>query len=450
MFDQINESFTKLVRQLNGQRYISAENTKDMLDEIRKSLLEADVALDVADAFIARTLKRALGTETQLALNPGQAMVKIIESELVKELGSSDANIKWSKHPPTVIMLSGLQGVGKTTTCAKLANLLKTRDKKKVLVTSTDTQRPAASEQLATLCSSAEIDYHRNGSDTFAIAKSALAQARKGGYDVLLVDTAGRLHVDDEMMAELSKLHKQLGVRENYYIIDAMSGQDALHSARGFHQSLPLSGIIMTKTDGDARGGALFSALNVIGKPVKFIGVGEKITDLEYFYPQRIAARILGMGDVLGIIEQVERTSEAKQQERLAKKIKKGGGSLNFNDLLDQMQQIEKMGGFGSVLGKMPGITASKVEQVEQLSGKHTIKTIALIRSMTRKERSNPELVEIPARKRRIANGAGMQIVDLNRLLKQMKQMRKMAKKMSKPGAMQQMKQQGDQQGIFG
>ena len=448
MFNQINESFSKLVRQLNGQRYISAENTKQMLGEVRNSLLEADVALDVADNFIARTLKRSLGSETQLALNPGQAMVKIIESELVKELGGSDSSVKWSKRSPTVIMLSGLQGTGKTTTCAKLARLFHERDKKRLLVTSADTYRPAASEQLQTLCSDLQIDYYCEGSAPLAIAKNALNQARKGNYDALLVDTAGRLSIDAEMMSELRALHKFLDVRENYYVVDAMSGQDALFSARGFHESLPLTGIILTKTDGDARGGAAFSALSVIGKPVKFIGTGEKAADLEYFHPQRMASRILGMGDVLSIIEQAERASEDKQQERIAKKIQKGGGSLNFNDMLNQMQQIEKMGGVGSVLSKLPGVTANKMEQIEKVGLSQTGKTIALIQSMTKKERRSPELVEVPGRKRRIAAGAGVQLVELNRLLKQMKQMRKMAKKMSNPGAMQKFMQRN--QGMFG
>ena len=448
MFNQINESFSKLVRQLNGQRYISADNTKQMLGEVRNSLLEADVALDVADNFIARTLKRSLGSETQLALNPGQAMVKIIESELVKELGGSDSSVKWSKRPPTVVMLSGLQGTGKTTTCAKLARLFHERDKKRLLVTSADTYRPAASEQLQTLCADLEIDYYCEGTTPLAIAKNALNRARKGNYDALLVDTAGRLSIDAEMMSELRALHKLLDVRENYYVVDAMSGQDALYSARGFHESLPLTGIILTKTDGDARGGAVFSALSVIGKPVKFIGTGEKAGDLEYFHPQRIASRILGMGDVLSIIEQAERASEDKQQERIAKKIQKGGGSLNFNDMLNQMQQIEKMGGVGSVLGKLPGVTSNTMEQIEKASLGQSGRTVALIQSMTKKERRNPELVEVPGRKRRIAAGAGVQLLELNRLLKQMKQMRKMAKKMSKPGAMQKFMQRS--QGMFG
>ena len=437
MFNAINESFSNVVRQFSGQRYISPENTRESLSQVHKSLLEADVALEVAEEFIARTLKRFTGTEVQLALNPGQAMVKIIEQELVKSLGGSDPQIKWNKKGVTVVMLSGLQGTGKTTTCAKLAHLFKTRDRKRVLVTSTDTVRPAASEQLQTLCASADLDYTRPAEDALGIAKQALTQARKGGYDVLLVDTAGRLSIDTEMMRELARIHKLIGVQENYYIVDAMSGQDALQSARSFHQSLTLSGIVLTKTDGDARGGAAFSALSVIGKPIKFMGVGEKITDLEYFHPQRVASRILGMGDVLGIIEAAEQHSDARQRERLEKKVKKGGAGLNFEDMLDQMHQIDKMGGASSVLSKLPGLSASQLEQAESMGDIRTKKTIALIQSMTRKERRNPELVEVPARKRRIASGAGAELFELNRLLKQMKQMRKMAKKISKPGALQ-------------
>ncbi len=436
MFDSLTERLSASLSSISGKAKLNEENIQDTLREVRMALLEADVALSVVKDFIDQVRIRAVGQEVARSLSPGQVFVQIVNDELVKVMGAENDSLNLSTQPPGVILMAGLQGAGKTTSTAKLALWLKNREKKKVMVVSTDVYRPAAIDQLRTLASEAEIDFFESSTDQKPdeIAKQALEAARKQFADVLIVDTAGRLHIDEDMMSEIKALHGRLNPIETLFVVDAMTGQDAANTARSFGEVLPLTGVILTKADGDARGGAALSVRSITNKPVKFMAVGEKIDALEAFYPDRIASRILGMGDVLSLIEEAEQKIDKKKANKLARKIKKGK-KFDLEDFRDQIQQMSNMGGITGMLDKLPGMGGMAKVAEEKLSANPFGQMEAIINSMTPGERRYPDVVN-GSRKKRIATGSGTQIQDVNRLLKQHKQMQKMMKKMSRKGGM--------------
>jgi len=436
VFDSLTERLSASLSSISGKAKLNEENIQDTLREVRMALLEADVALSVVKDFIDQVRIRAVGQEVARSLSPGQVFVKIVNDELVKVMGAENDSLNLSTQPPGVILMAGLQGAGKTTSTAKLALWLKNREKKKVMVVSTDVYRPAAIDQLRTLASEAEIDFFESSTDQKPdeIAKQALEAARKQFADVLIVDTAGRLHIDEDMMSEIKALHGRLNPIETLFVVDAMTGQDAANTARSFGEVLPLTGVILTKADGDARGGAALSVRSITNKPVKFMAVGEKIDALEVFYPDRIASRILGMGDVLSLIEEAEQKIDKKKANKLARKIKKGK-KFDLEDFRDQIQQMSNMGGITGMLDKLPGMGGMAKAAEEKLSANPFGQMEAIINSMTPGERRYPDVVN-GSRKKRIATGSGTQIQDVNRLLKQHKQMQKMMKKMSRKGGM--------------
>ncbi|MBV1914906.1 MAG: signal recognition particle protein [Pseudomonadales bacterium] len=448
MFDNLSGRLTSTLKSITGQARLTEDNIQATLREVRMALLEADVALPVVKDFVKRVKQRAIGSEVMNSLSPGQAFLKVVEAELIHTMGDACETLNLSVQPPAVILMAGLQGAGKTTTVAKLAHLLKTRDKKKVMVASADVYRPAAIKQLERLATEVGAEFYPSSGDQkpIDIAKNALEQARKSFADILIIDTAGRLHIDEEMMGEIKDLHKAITPAETLFVVDSMTGQDAANTAKAFNEALPLTGVVLTKADGDARGGAALSVRQITGKPIKFIGMGEKIDALEPFHPDRIASRILGMGDMLSLIEDAERTIDKKKAEKLTKKLKKGK-KFDLNDLRDQLEQMQNMGGLSSMMDKMPGMSGMK-DAIEQDSAKKSFTQMsALINSMTPKERRYPDSIN-PSRKKRITAGSGTQIQDLNRLLKQHKQMQKMMKKMNKKGAMDNMmKQMGNMGG---
>ncbi len=435
MFENLSGRLRDAARSLTGKGRLTETNIKDTLRQVRLALLEADVALPVVKIFIERIRERAVGEEVSKSLTPGQSLVKIIHSELVSILGTSSASLDLKAQPPVVVMLAGLQGAGKTTTAAKLAKRLIDVERKKVMLVSVDIHRPAAILQLQTLA--AEVGaLHCNSVSTEKPAKiveRALDEARRSHADVLIVDTAGRLHVDDDMMAEVVAVHKAAEPRETLFVVDSMAGQDAVNSATVFDKSLSLTGVILTKADGDAKGGVALSIREVTGKPILFIGVGEKIDALEAFHPDRMASRILGMGDVLSLVEEIEGKVEKDKAEKLARKLKKGRG-FELSDLRDQLQQMANMGGLSALLDKLP--IPGNVSPAALKGGaddKQIARQIAVINSMTPGERRFPKVIN-GSRKKRIAAGCGLQIQDVNRLLKQHRQMDKMMKKMSQGG----------------
>lgn len=438
MFENLSERLSQTLRSVTGQAKLTEDNIKDTLREVRRALLEADVALPVVKAFVERVRERAVGQEVSRSLSPGQQFVKIVQQELEAIMGEANEGLAL-KGSPSVVLMAGLQGAGKTTSVAKLARYLREREKKKVLVVSTDVYRPAAIDQLETLAREVEVDFFPSTSEQrpVDIAGAALKHAKIQFHDVVLVDTAGRLHVDSDMMDEIQALHKAIQPQETLFVVDAMTGQDAANTAKAFHEALPLTGVILTKADGDARGGAALSVRHITGKPIKFMGMGEKVDALEPFHPDRVASRILGMGDVLSLIEEAERTVDKNKAEKLAKKVKKGEG-FDLEDFRDQLQQLKKMGGMSGMMSKLPGM--GQFAEMAQGPGpeKELGKLEALINSMTPKERRKPDIIN-GSRKRRIAAGAGLQVPDLNRLLKQHKQMQKMMKKVGKKGGMQKM-----------
>lgn len=438
MFDNLSDRISNSLKSVVGKARLTDKNIQDTLREVRKALLEADVALPVVKAFVEQVRKRALGHEVSRALNPGQQFLKIVEAELTSVMGESNESLDLAVKPPAVILMAGLQGAGKTTSVAKLARFLKEREKKKVLVVSADVYRPAAIEQLATLAKEIEVDCFPSdpSQKPVDIAEAAVDHARRQFADVVIVDTAGRLHIDRELMDEIRDLHKVLDPAETLFVIDAMIGQDAVNTAKAFDEALPLTGVVLTKADGDARGGAALSVRHVTGKPIKFLGVGEKVDALEPFHPDRLAGRILGMGDMLSLIEDAEQKIDKAKADKLVKKVRKGK-KFDLEDLRDQLQQMQNMGGMGAMLEKMPGMgnMGQMLEQAD--TGKQFKRMEALINSMTPAERSNPDLLN-GSRKRRITQGSGTEIQDLNRLLKQHKQMAKMMKKM-KGGGMNKM-----------
>ena len=430
MFDNLTERLSGTFRKLTGKGTLTEANIQDALREVRRALLEADVALPVVKEFIDRVSLRAVGTEVSKSLSPGQAFIKIVQAELEAIMGSANAELDLKAQPPAIILMAGLQGAGKTTTVGKLANWLKQRQQKKVMVVSTDVYRPAAIQQLQTLAGEVDVTFFpsEGGQDPNAIAAAAMKAAKRQFMDVLLVDTAGRLAIDEAMMQEISSLHKKLQPIETLFVVDAMTGQDAANTAKAFNEALPLTGVVLTKADGDARGGAALSVRQITGKPIKFIGMGEKPDALEAFYPDRIASRILGMGDVLSLIEQAESKVDRGKAERLARKIKKGK-SFDLEDFREQLQQMASMGGVTSIMDKMPGLGGLPPGAAKMVDDSQFRRMEAIIGSMTPKERRNPMLLN-GSRKRRITQGSGTQVQDLNRLLKQHKQMQKMMKKM--------------------
>lgn len=436
MFENLTERLSKSLRTISGRGRLTEENIKETLREVRMALLEADVALPVVKEFVNRVKERAVGQEVSKSLSPGQAFIKIVQGELVSVMGEANESLDLATQPPAVLLMAGLQGAGKTTSVAKLAKFLKERMKKKVLVVSADVYRPAAIKQLETLAQDIGVEFFP--SDTtqkpLAIAEAAINHARKQFFDVLIVDTAGRLHVDSEMMAEIKELHQSIKPIETLFVVDAMTGQDAANTAKAFSEALPLTGVILTKADGDARGGAALSVRQITGKPIKFIGIGEKTDALEPFYPDRIASRILGMGDVLSLIEEMERNVDKEKAAKLAQKMQKGKG-FDLEDFREQLAQMRNMGGMMGMLDKLPGVSGLPEDVKGKLDDKLTHRMEAIISSMTPAERRNPEIIK-GSRKRRIAAGSGMQIQDVNRLLKQFDQMQRMMKKISGKGGM--------------
>ncbi|WP_419420084.1 signal recognition particle protein [Legionella sp. D16C41] len=439
MFENLTERLTRTFKSLSGQSRFTEENTQQALREIRLSLLEADVALPVVKQFIEQAKTKVLGQEVDLNLKPEQALVKIVHDELVHFLGDERVDLNFKTQPPAVFLMAGLQGSGKTTSAAKLARYLKEQTDKKVMLVSLDIYRPAAIEQLQLLANQLNVPFHpaTTQEKPVDIAKQALESARKQYMDVLIVDTAGRLHIDDEMMTEIKAIHQAITPIETLFVVDSMTGQDAANTAKAFHETLPLTGVILTKIDGDARGGAALSVKSITGQPIKFLGSGEKIDALEPFHPDRIASRILGMGDILSLIEEVERKADKKASEKLAKKIKKGKG-FDLEDFKEQLLQMNNMGGITGMMSKLPGIGQLPQQAMSQVNDKAMNQTIAIINSMTLKERRLPKII-VGSRKKRIAQGSGTQIQDVNRLLKQYEQMQKMMKKFTKPGGLKQM-----------
>ncbi|MBP8927011.1 MAG: signal recognition particle protein [Pseudomonadales bacterium] len=439
MFENLSERLSETLRRVAGKATLNEENIKETLREVRQALLEADVALTVVKDFVEQVREKALGQEVMKSLSPGQAFLRIVQVELERAMGSANETLDLAVQPPAVILMAGLQGSGKTTSAAKLARWLKEKGKK-VLLVSADVYRPAAIRQLETLAESVGVGFFPSQEDQqpVAIARSALASARIQFVDVLIIDTAGRLALDERMMQEMRDLHAATHPVETLFVVDAMTGQDAAQTAHAFNQAVPLTGVILAKADADSRGGAALSVRAVTGKPIKFLGVGEKTDALEPFHPDRIASRILGMGDILSLIEEAERKLDRDKAEKLAKKIKKGGKGFDLEDFRDQLQQMRDMGGISSMLDKLPGMAGLAQAAQQNIDVRQFARMEALINSMTPKERRNPDMLN-GSRKRRITVGSGTSIQDLNRLMKQHKQMQKMMKKLGNKGAMQNM-----------
>ncbi len=436
MFESLTERLSATLNNLAGKSRLTEENIKDTLREVRMALLEADVALSVVKDFIEQVRLRAVGQEVAASLSPGQVFVRIVNEELVRIMGGGSHALDLNTQPPAIILLAGLQGAGKTTTAAKLAHWLKTREKKSVMVVSTDVYRPAAIDQLRILAAEGDIPFCESSPDQkpVEIARNAIELARKQFTEVLIVDTAGRLHVDTDMMDEIIAIHNTLTPIETLFVVDSMTGQDAAITAQAFNEVLPLTGVILTKADGDARGGAALSVRSVTGKPIKFMAVGETIDALDVFHPERIAGRILGMGDVLSLIEEVEQKIDKKKARKLAHKIKKRK-KFDLEDFRDQIQQMNNLGGITGMLDKLPGMGQMAKAAQEKMSDNAFGQMEAIINSMTPGERHYPDSIN-GSRKRRISSGSGTQIQDVNRLLKQHKQMQKMMKKLGKKGGM--------------
>jgi signal recognition particle subunit SRP54 len=450
VFDNLTDRLSGTFRKLTGKGNLTEANIQDALSEVRRALLEADVALPVVKDFVTRVSLRAVGQEVSSSLTPGQAFIKIVQAELESIMGTANAELDLKAAPPAVILMAGLQGAGKTTTAAKLARWLKNDLKKSVMVVSADVYRPAAIQQLQTLALEVDVAFFASDSSQTpsAIAAAALTEAKRKFVDVLIVDTAGRLAIDQKMMGEIQQLHSQLNPVETLFVVDAMTGQDAANTAKAFNDALPLTGVVLTKADGDARGGAALSVRHITGKPIKFIGMGEKMDALEPFYPDRIASRILGMGDMLSLIEEAEKKVDKVKAEKLARKIKKGKG-FDLEDFKEQLAQMQSMGGVASIMDKMPGLGGLPPGAAKMVDDSQFNRMEAIINSMTPRERSNPDVLN-GSRKRRITNGSGTQIQDLNRLLKQHKQMQKVMKKMKGGNMANMMRGLGGMQGGVG
>ncbi len=450
MASALSEKLSGLVKKISGQARITESNIADMLREVRLALLEADVALPVVRDFMARVKDQALGQEVLGSLTPGQALVGIVQRELAATMGAGVSDLNLAAQPPAVILMAGLQGAGTTTTTAKLARHLIDKRKKKVLTVSADVYRPAAIEQLKSVTAQAGAEWFpsESGQKPLDIARAALDHAKRHYFDVLLVDTAGRLAIDEALMQEIRELHQALNPIETLFVVDAMQGQDAMNTARAFKEALPLTGIVLTKTDGDSRGGAALSVRQITGAPLKFAGTSEKIDGLEVFDADRHAGRILGMGDIVALVEQVTANVDLKAAEKLAAKVKSGEG-FDLNDFLAQIQQMRQMGGLSSLMDKLPTQLAGKAKETDlQRAEKEIVRKQGIIHSMTPAERAKPELIKA-TRKRRIAQGAGVQVQDVNRLLNEFGQMQDMMKKMRGSGLMKMMKRMGALKGGF-
>ena len=439
MFEQLSERLSETLRRISGKATLDEDNIRETLREVRQALLEADVALPVVRDFVDQVRARAVGQEVSKSLSPGQAFLKIVHAELVRAMGQANEALDLAAQAPAVILMAGLQGSGKTTSAAKLARWLKERGRKALLV-SADVYRPAAIRQLETLAEGVGVGFlpSSTAQRPAEIAREALQAAKVRFADVLIVDTAGRLAVDEEMMAEIRELHALLKPVETLFVVDAMSGQDAAQTARAFNEALPLTGVILSKADADSRGGAALSVRAVTGKPIKFLGVGEKTAALERFHPDRIASRILGMGDMLSLIEEAERKIDHTKAEKLVKKIQKGR-SFDLNDYYDQLQQLKNMGGIGAMLDKLPGAGNVPQHVKEKINDNEWVQQIVIIDSMTREERKSPDVINT-SRKQRIARGSGTDVQDINKLLKQFDQMQKVMKKFKKGNLMNMMK----------
>ncbi|MBL6685397.1 MAG: signal recognition particle protein [Methylophilaceae bacterium] len=434
MLENLTDRLQSVIKTIRGQARFTEENISDAMREVRIALIEADVALPVVKYFIDRVKEKAIGAEVLKSVSPGQAIIKIVQDELTDLMGEQNAQLDFSTKPPAIILLAGLQGSGKTTTAGKLAKILK-EQKKKVLLVSADIYRPAAIDQLKTLAESLSIDcFDSSPKDKpNTIATASMAYAKKQFFDVIIFDTAGRLGIDEAMMKEIKQLHKTLTPIETLFVVDAMQGQDAVNTAKAFGDALPLTGIILTKLDGDSRGGAALSVRHITGQPIKFIGVSEKTNGLEPFYPDRMASRILGMGDIVGLVEEAQKNVDIKEAEKLANKVK-SGKNFDLDDFKNQIAQMKKMGGMGAMMDKMPKQLMNAANNVDPEEGNKSLnQTEAIINSMTRLERQKPELIKAK-RKMRIANGSGVQVQDVNRLLKQFEEMQKMMKMFSKGG----------------
>ncbi|PTR24733.1 signal recognition particle subunit FFH/SRP54 (srp54) [Luteibacter sp. OK325] len=451
MFESLSQRLSDTVNRLRGRGRLTEENIREALREVRIALLEADVALPVVKALIERVKVRAVGQEVLKSLSPGQALVKVVSDELTTVMGVANTELNLAATPPAIVLMAGLQGAGKTTTVAKLARFLKERKKKRVMVVSCDVYRPAAIEQLRTLAEQVGVSFFPSevGQSPVDIAKAAIAAARREVIDVLLVDTAGRLHIDEAMMDEIKALHAALDPIETLFVVDSMTGQDAATTAKAFSDAIPLTGVILTKTDGDARGGAALSVRYITGRPIKFIGAGEKTDALEPFHPDRLAQRILGMGDVLSLVEEVERKVDQEKAQKLAEKVMKGK-RFDLNDMRDQLEQMANMGGLAGLMDKLPGMGNLPDNVKSKVNDNELKRMVAIIGSMTKKERRHPDLLN-GSRKARVARGSGTQPADVNRLLKQFMQMEKMMSKLSKGGSKGLMRQmRGAMKGMGG
>jgi signal recognition particle subunit SRP54 len=443
MFDNLSERLSESLKKISGQGRLTEDNIKDTLRDVRMALLEADVALPVVRDFVKSVKEKAVGENVGKSLTPGQVFVKIVQGELEKAMGDINEDLNLAAQPPAVVMMAGLQGAGKTTSVGKLAKFLKEKKKKSVLVVSADVYRPAAIKQLETLAAEVDVEFFPSSVEQkpIDIVTAAIDHAKRKFFDVLLVDTAGRLAIDEDMMGEIKALHAAVNPVETLFVVDSMTGQDAAVTAKAFDDALPLTGIILTKADGDARGGAALSIRHITGKPIKFIGMGEKIDELEPFHPERIASRILGMGDVLSLVEQIESTIDKEKAAKVAKKVMKGKG-FDLEDFRDQLSQMRSMGGMSSLMDKMPGMGKVSDAMKGQVNDNQFTQMEAIINSMTKKERKFPDVIK-GSRKRRIAIGSGTQVQDVNRMLKQFMQMQKMMKKMKGGGMMKMMRGMG-------
>lgn len=433
MFDNLTQRLAGVVKNLRGQGRLTEDNIQDALREVRVALLEADVALPVVREFIARVKEKALGQEVLRSLTPGQALIGVVHRELTALMGEAAVPLNFASQPPAVILMAGLQGSGKTTTCGKLVRIIRQQGKKKILLVSCDVYRPAAIDQLKTVAAQAEAEFYPSSPahKPVDIARAALDHARRHFHEVLIVDTAGRLHVDADMMQEIQALHAALKPVETLFVVDAMQGQDAVNTARAFNEALPLTGVVLTKLDGDARGGAALSVRHITGKPIKFAGVGEKLTGIEVFHPERMASRILGMGDVLSLIEEAQRAVDQQEALKAVEKLKKGKG-FDLEDFKAQIQQMKKLGGLSSLMDKLPGV--GQVGAGDLAQGEKQMRRIeGIINAMTPQERRHPGILKA-SRKRRIAAGAGVTVQEVNRLLNQFEQAQKMMKSLGKGG----------------
>jgi len=448
MFENLTDRLSHTLRSLTGKAVLTEDNIQESLREVRRALLEADVALLVVQEFVDKVKFRAVGQEVSKSLTPGQAFIKIVQAELQALMGEANEALDLKVTPPAVMLMAGLQGAGKTTTVAKLSLWLKNTQKKSVMVVSADVYRPAAIKQLETLAGEVGVTFFPSSPDQKPeqIVRDAIAAAKKQFIDVLFIDTAGRLAVDEEMMAEIKTLHAVANPVETLFVVDAMTGQDAANTAKAFNDTLPLTGVILTKADGDARGGAALSVRHITGKPIKFLGIGEKTDGLEAFHPDRVASRILGMGDVLSLIEDVEKKVDKEKAEKLAKKIKRGQ-RFDLQDFKEQLEQMKNMGGMANMLDKMPGLSSAQKAAAGMVDDKTFGRMEAVINSMTARERQRPELLN-GSRKRRITQGSGTSVQDLNRLLKQHKQMQKVMKKMKGGGMANMMRGLGGMGGM--